>query len=121
MPWVIGLIFSISGFLSDRAIAGRERTTYGIIHAHEPANHDRYGYEFSVNGKRYNGWQIPSREFEIGQQVLVHYDPLNPATNSLESFAEGANHNLGPAVFCGFGITAVAMIIFINRRAHARN
>lgn len=120
LPWVIGLIFSICGFVSDRAIAGRERMTHGIIRTHEPANHDRFGYEFSVNEKRYNGWQIPSREFEIGQQVLVYYDPHDPTTNSLDSFAEAADRNLGPALCCAFGIAVAAAIIFATRRSRVR-
>jgi hypothetical protein len=119
VPWVIGLIFFLYSAASDQAIAGREQTTYGIIRTHEPANHNRFGYDFSINGKLYTGWQIPAHEFEIGQRVLVYYDPLDPTTSSLNSFARIADQSLGPAIFCAVGITAVVVIIFVRRRDHA--
>jgi hypothetical protein len=70
LPWVIGLVFLLFSSASDQAIAGRERTTYGIIRTHEPENHNRFGYEFSVSGKLFTGWQIPMTDFKIGQKVL---------------------------------------------------
>jgi hypothetical protein len=117
LPWAIGLIFLLYSSAVDRAIAARQRTTHGIVRTHEPANHNRYGYEFVVDGKFYTGWQIPTREeFKIGQQVLVYYDPVDPTTSGLNSFAEAAENALGPVVFCVFGITAVAIFIFVRRR-----
>ncbi len=120
VPWVIGLIFFLYSSVSDQAIAGREHTTYGIIRAHEPANHNRFAYEFSVNGKPYTGWEIPAREYEIGQRVLVYYDPLDPTTSSLDSFVRAADQNLGPVFFCAAGTIAVLVIIIVRRRAHAQ-
>jgi hypothetical protein len=120
LPWVIGLVFLLSSSVSDRAIAGREQTTSGVIRAHEPANHNRFGYDFSVNGKLYTGWQIPLREFQIGQRVLVYYDPLDPTKSSLDGFEGATDRVLGPALFCAVGITAVVVLIFVRRRAHAQ-
>ncbi|MGA3372847.1 MAG: DUF3592 domain-containing protein [Terracidiphilus sp.] len=116
-PWMIGLVFSLYCIVRNEAVAVRERTTYGIIRKHEPANHNSFGYEFSVNGKIYTGWQIPATEYEIGQSVLVYYDPHDPTTSSLYSFSEG---NFGPPIFCFVGITVVAVVIFALRRDHAQ-
>jgi hypothetical protein len=120
LPWIIGLVFLISSSVSDQAIASREQTTYGIIRTHEPENHNRFGYQFSVNGKPFTGWQIPMRDFTIGQRVLVYYDPLDPTKSSLDSFAGTTDRILGPAFFCAVGTTAVVVIIFVRRRAYAK-
>jgi hypothetical protein len=120
VPWGIGLIFFLCSSVSDQAIAGREQTTYGIIRTHEPANHNRFGYEFSVNGKSYSGSDIPARGYEIGQRVPVYYDPLDPTMSSLDSFAGPADQSLGGALLCAVGTTAVAVIIFVRRGAHAQ-
>ena len=119
-PWVIGLIFFLYGAIADHSIASRERTAYGIIRTHEPENHDRFGYEFSLNGKVYTGWQIPTTEYEIGQRVLVYYDPRDPTTSSLYSFAGGADQDIGPALFCAAGMVLFTGIIFSMRRTHSR-
>jgi hypothetical protein len=117
VPWAVGLIWCIYGFKEDRDIARRQQTTYGIVTKNEPSNHNRYGYEFSVDGKPRTGWQIPSRvEFQIGQRVLVFYDPLDPRTSSLYDFTESADSALGPVPFLVFGIVAVTAFIFWRRR-----
>jgi hypothetical protein len=120
VPWMIGVAFGIWGFVSGQKIAGRQQTTYGIVRAHEPANHNSYGYEFVVNGKVFTGWQIPKLDYEIGQGVRLYYDPLDPTRNSLYSFDEDAGQNLGLVSSCAFGIAAFAVVIFVTRRAHAR-
>jgi hypothetical protein len=84
LPWSVGLVLLVDSGISDRMIAKRQRTTQGSITAHEPANHNRYGYVFSVNGKSYTGWESPRKdELQIGKQVLVYYDPSDPAKNAL--------------------------------------
>lgn len=118
LPWIIGLVVLISSSVSGQAIASREQTTYGIIRNHEPENHNRFGYQFFVNGKSFTGWQIPMGEFTIGQRVLVYYDPLDPTKSSLDSFAGAIDRSLGPAFFCAVGATAVVVIIFVRRRAY---
>jgi hypothetical protein len=61
LPLALGAAFSIHSWVSDRAIAKREKTTEGTIIAHRPANHDQYGYRFSANGKSYSVWETPRR------------------------------------------------------------
>src|SRR5271157_285978 len=80
LPWVLGLSFLIQQSRTESQIAGRQQTTSGIVTAHEPANHNRFGYKFQVNGKAYTGWQSPgNHELAIGKQVVVFYDPQNPS------------------------------------------
>jgi len=117
LPWAIGIIFFLFSARADRAIAARQQRTYGVVKTHEPANHDRYGYDFTVNGEAYNGWQIPTRsELRIGEKVLVYYDPRDPRTSSLSSFAEGSDRAIGPVFFMTVGIVAIAAYIFLRRR-----
>jgi|SRR5215469_10964801 len=81
-------------------IAKREQTTQGMIIAHEPANHNRYGYVFTVNGKTFNGWAIPLKEdLEIGKQVFVYYDPQDPNENARTDFRESGMNGLVPVLF----------------------
>jgi len=53
---------------------------------------------------------------EIGQQVVVYYDPLNPSKNALTEFRELGMENLGPLPLVLFGIGAVAWYIKTSRR-----
>jgi len=116
-PFIIGLAFCINEWYADQVVARREQTTSGTIIAHEPANHDRYGYTFNVNGKTYTGWQIPydSVTFTIGQVVTVHYDPLNPHDSALVDYSELSWTALGPVPFIA-GILFVGALIFLRCR-----
>jgi hypothetical protein len=120
VPWLVGLLLGIGDFVTGQKIAGRQRTTYGIVRAHEPANHDRYGYEFVVNGKVFTGWQSPKADYDIGQGVRVYYDPLDPTRNSLSSFDEDAGQSVGLISAGALGTVAFTVVIFVRRRAHAR-
>lgn len=70
-------------------VATRQRTTTGVIIAHEPANHNRYGYRFDAQGRDYLGWETPpAAEPRIGQEVTVYYDNRDPTDNALTDFAD---------------------------------
>ena len=118
-PWVIGVTFCTYAWYRDRAVALREQTTSGAIIAHEPANHDRYGYTFNVNEKTYSGWQVPygSEQFAVGQVVTVHFDALDPNNSSLVDYNELGSRALGPVPLLVAGILAVALFVFVRRRA----
>src|ERR1700683_57890 len=117
LPWTLGLIFCIHGWKTDDAIAQRQQTTQGVITAHDLANHNQYGYTFYVNGKSYTGWQSPrTNELQVGKQVLVYYDPVDPAKNALTDFDDLSVQRLGPVPLLMFGIGAVAVFIFVRRR-----
>jgi hypothetical protein len=120
VPWMVGLGLCVYGFVTDQAIASRELTTYAIVRSHEPADHNQYGYEFSVDGRVFTGSQSPITELEIGQRVLVYYDPLDPGKSSLESFTDATEQAVGPATFLSAGVAGVAIFIFLRRRWHAR-
>jgi Protein of unknown function (DUF3592) len=119
LPWALGAIFLIHGWKVDKEIAARQQTTQGVITAHEPANHNRYGYTFFVNGKIFNGWESPmKRELSVGQDVTVYYDPQDPNKNALTDFAELGLSNLGPLPVVFFGIGLLAWYIGWQRRRH---
>src|ERR1041384_5877520 len=88
LPWLIGVVFFLYESEIYRNAATRQQTTFGPVTAHEPANHSRYGYTFTVEGLKYDGWQVPhdSEEWAVGQQVVVYYDAANPSRNTLRDF-----------------------------------
>lgn len=117
LPWGIAVALAIHEWTVDRTVAKREKVTNGTITAHEPANHNRYGYSFSVNGKPYSGWESPRKEEpHIGQQVTVFYDPVDPTKNALTDFADLETDSLGPVPMLLFGIGALALFIRYRRR-----
>jgi hypothetical protein len=117
LPWAVGILVFLFSVKSDQAIAGREQMTSGIIKRHEPSNHDRYGYDFTVNGRPYSGWQSPTqREFIIGETVSVYFDPLDPTKSSLFSFAGAWDRAIGPVFLMTVGIAAFAAYIFTRKR-----
>jgi hypothetical protein len=70
-PWILGTILLVYEWNVDRKIAGREQTTQGVITAHEPENHNRFGYVFTVNSKSFNGWESQrARDFPIEQNIF---------------------------------------------------
>ena len=122
LPWIIGTVLFVYEWNVDRGIATREQTTQGVITAHEPANHNRFGYVFSVNGKTFTGWESPGKDgLDIGKQVLVYYDPLNPSKNALTEFGDLGMNSLGPVPMMLFGIGAVAWYIKARRRKSQTN
>ena len=118
-PLVIAAMFCIHGWYADRVVARRQQTTSGTIVAHEPANHNRYGYTFNLNQKAYSGWQVPydDQHFTVGQVVTVHYDPLDPNNSALVDYYELSDRALGPAPFLVGGMLCIAVVIFLRRRA----
>jgi hypothetical protein len=117
LPWVVGMVFFVREWNVDRTVATRQQTTQEKITAHEPSNHNRFGYAFTVNGRIYHGWQSPkAEELEIGKVVVVYYDPMDPTKNALVDFSELGLQALGPIPMMTIGIAAVAVFIF--RRRH---
>lgn len=117
LPWTIGIVFLIYQWNVDRGVAAREQTTLAVITAHEPPNHNRFGYIFFVNGKSFTGWESPGKDgLNIGQQVVVYYDPLNPTKNALTELRDLGMNSLGPVPMLLFGIGAVAWYIKAQRR-----
>jgi hypothetical protein len=120
LPWVIGFAWFLYSGSVDRRIAAGEKTTSGTIRVHDIPNHDRYGYDYSVNGATLTAWQIPERDYQIGESVRVYYDPLDPANSSLSNFAANADDSIGPSVFCSVGTLIVALVIvFLKKRTGA--
>jgi hypothetical protein len=117
LPWTLGAILSIYQWNVDRGIVRREQTAPGVITAHEPENHNRFGYVFNVNGKSFAGWESPTKdELRIGLSVLVYYDPLDPSKNALTRFEDRALNSMGPVPMMLFGIGAVVWYVLSQRR-----
>lgn len=122
LPWTLGVILGVYQWNVNRHIASREQTTQGIITAHEPENHNRFGYSFTVAGRRFTGWDSPVDDgLEIGRSVLVYYDPANPDTNALTEFGERGLSSLGPAPLLLFGVGTISWLITTRRRKLRRD
>jgi hypothetical protein len=73
----------------DSDVASRQATTVGQIVAHEPSNHNRYGYTFQVNGHEYTGWETPEKaEPRMGQSVTIYYDARTRDENALTDYSK---------------------------------
>ena len=118
LPFVVLVIVCLWGLRADRITAARERIANGQIVSHDPPNHNRFGYQFGLSGKMYTGWAIPpTSDYQIGQQVLVYYDSINPNKSQLDDFAKNRDRIAGSVSFCVFGICGVSLYIFLRRRA----
>ena len=118
LPWTIGAVVMIFQWRTDIQTAGRQRTTLGVITAHETTNHNQFRYEFEVEGKHYTGSEGPrDRELGIGKKVIVYYDPENPNKNAITDFHELGVESIGPLPVILFGVGTVAMFIFYARRS----
>ena len=112
LPWLLAVLLSVSSSRTHDAVAARQRTVRGTITGHEPSNHDRYAYAFTLNGKPYHGWEIPQRHaFQIGQTVTVYYDPRNPSTSALTDFADQSADDLGPVPLLVAGLIAIGVFL----------
>jgi hypothetical protein len=95
----------------DRTVGKTEKTALATIIAHEPANHNRYGYSFVVNGKSFTGWDTSLKdEPRIGQNQIAYYDPSDPATNALTDFTDLGTRRLSPVPLSLMGIGGVAFL-----------
>lgn len=117
LPWMIGIIWCLYGWRADAAISTRQQTIEGMITAHEPANHDRYGFTFSTGGRTYRGWEIPQKtEYTIGERVTVYYDPTDPSRSALTPFDELSLRAFGPVPLLAIGTGLVALFIYKRRK-----
>lgn len=121
IPFV--LMFCVYTLQADFEIAKRQRTTVATINLHDPPNHDRYGYVFSIAGHNFTGWAYPNdkRGFTVGERIVVYYDPTNPEKKSTSDF-----HSVGLGVvlwigFCLLALVAVPLSIYFQRRAKRRD
>lgn len=116
------MLFFVYPWHRARAVAARQQTASGTIVAHEPSNHDRYGYTFSVNQKTYSGWQVPydDVQFTVGQVVTVHYDPLDPNNSALVDFSEFDGLD-GPVLLLFGALPFVLLIEFLRRRGNPKS
>jgi hypothetical protein len=50
-PWAILVALAVYSTHHFHEVAGRQLVTQGQVVAHEPWNHNRFGYTFSVDGR----------------------------------------------------------------------
>jgi hypothetical protein len=117
VPFFLGGSLMIHEFVGDLVTARRQRTTLGTIRTHEPSNHNRYGYQFSVDGRSLSGWDSPhdSEEYVIGERVKVYYDPLDPRRSALEPFEALALGLVGPMAFAFAGSAVIVVMFLVGR------
>jgi hypothetical protein len=93
---------------NDSEIASRQATAVGQIVAHEPDNHNRYGYKFRIDGREYTGWETPAKaEPKMGQSVTIYYDASNPDENALTDYTE-SGAAWSARAWCLFVIAGIA-------------
>jgi hypothetical protein len=103
----------------DWEVAKRQQTTWGIIKTHEPSNHDRYGYSFTVNGHTFGGWTGSAKdEQHIGQTVIVYYDLGDPTKNMPGDFRDIGDRGFAFGFWPICGIGFIALSIYLSRRGH---
>jgi len=123
LPWLLGVIFFLYEGELYRNAATRQQKTFGTVTAHEPANHNRYGYTFTVEGRNYEGWQVPhdSEHWTVGQQVVVYYDAGDPGRNALSDLTAESDRIIGPVPLLVLGIiTVVLVIVALRKRTRPR-
>ncbi len=117
LPWLLFTSLLIHQWIVDRVVAERQKTALGTITAHERSNHNQNRYNFSVSGMTYVGLDSARKGApQIGQQVLVYYDPTDPATNALTDFARLNDDSLAAVPMALLMTGIVALYIFAKRR-----
>jgi hypothetical protein len=116
LPFVFCLAFLISESMQQTEVGARQQLASGIITAYEPSNHDSCRYTFAIQGREFNGiGSCPMHPGIVGAQVRVYYDPMNPATSSLEDFLEARKRNRGVIFISMLGICAVTALILYSK------
>ena len=116
LPLVLFSALQLQQCFKYQRIAKRQTTAFGTVNAHEPANHNRYGYIFVVGEKQYSGWGHPAGEPTMGQPVAVYYDPQDPSENALNTYDDACAELALPIAF-PIAILLV-MVVFIARQRH---
>ena len=111
----------------DSAIADRQRTCEGTVAGRDDANRTCYQYVFAVEGQKFGGCDFPPSYSAAGDesdrsagesQVLVYYDPADPANNNLIGFrAKTRNDRLDMAFVSAFLPLLLLSVLISGKRA----
>ena len=115
LPWGICILAAVFGWSADHTIAKRERTTNGVITAHQASRSDRYQYTFSVNGEKLGGSSGADDRHNAGEEVTVFYDPIDPNKSDLRDYKDLALRNFALVPFALTGIAGIAWYIWCAR------
>jgi hypothetical protein len=113
--WGIGILAAVLGWSADHTIAKRERTTIGVITAHKASRSDRFLYTFSVNGEKFEGSSGADDRLNVGDQVTVFYDPIDPNKSDLRDYKDLALRNFALVPFALIGIAGISWYIWYAR------
>src|SRR5262249_7655125 len=110
----VGLLLdyaSLHDLNRNQIVAPRQQTITGSLTA-GPVGRNSYRYTFMVGDTEYSEWgTLEGPERKIGQEVLVYYDPQNPAVNALVRFEYSAGQR---AWDIGVGISVLVFIAALS-------
>jgi hypothetical protein len=123
IPSILGAALMLMASQHDKDVASRQAVVVGQIIAHEPSNHNRYGYRFQVGGQEYSGWETPPKAVpKMGQSVTIYYDSRDPSENALTNYPELGGTWLARAwVVLFFGALGSFVIYVVERFARRHN
>src|SRR5262249_41015873 len=113
----VGLLLdyaSLHDLNRNQVIAPRQQTVTGSLTA-GPVGRNSYRYTFTVGDTEYSEWGSPEAAgLKVGQQVVVYYDPQNPAVNALVRFEYSPGRRARDIGLGLMVILFVAMLGFVS-------
>jgi hypothetical protein len=127
--WLIlaGVGYSLGSFVFDRSeadsFAEKGNPVYGKVTAKDPNNHAAVSYIYKVNEKEFQGIGGAGRgnpsfdQLQIGQQVVVFYNPLNPQISMLgyPQLQAKANQNVIWFTTIAFPVFPMLLLFLVYR------
>jgi hypothetical protein len=118
---VVLFLFSCFGwYFSTKfaSVASRERMISATITS--ISHGSMLAYQFSIDGIVYTArvGQMRGREYMIGREVTVYYDPNDPTTNNLREYRSLSEHDHRMMILCiclSLG-TAFALVVFLTTK-----
>ena len=117
--WGGGLALSICNEQGgEEARAKMTETATAIVTSVLPKQHEAVTYAFSIEGRKYSGYQVPVPGFDDGSSYPVHYNPSDPSSSFLGPIplAESESHWIYLSVFAGVALTAAIVTFILERR-----
>jgi len=112
LPWAAVMWLGFHDWYNEVQLGKRAVTTSGVITRVEQDNHQKYDYQYSVDGKMYAGGEIiAGANLLVGQRVRVSYIADAPGTSQLTRFGAVGTRPV-PLLFCTF----IAMYCYIRLR-----
>jgi hypothetical protein len=92
LPLIVFLIWSVGAYVTFSRVATREVKTSGLVKAHDPANHDRWEFQYEVNGESFYGWHYPGAcPPEFAKSGNLFGFSMTPETRLKQTYVASAN------------------------------